>query len=53
MYALRRTLRDGKAGNRFIISVPGRGYSFVASVEMSEHENRAGPTHAKAWQHCR
>jgi DNA-binding winged helix-turn-helix (wHTH) protein len=30
--ALRRTLRDGRDGNRFIINVPGRGYSFVADV---------------------
>lgn len=34
--ALRRTLRDGRDGNRFIINVPGRGYSFVASVEISD-----------------
>jgi DNA-binding winged helix-turn-helix (wHTH) protein len=34
--ALRRTLRDGCDGNRFIINVPGRGYIFVASVEVSE-----------------
>jgi len=33
--ALRRTLRDGRNGNRFIINIPGRGYSFVASVEAS------------------
>jgi DNA-binding winged helix-turn-helix (wHTH) protein len=33
--ALRRTLRDGRDGNRFIINVPGRGYSFVGSVEVS------------------
>jgi DNA-binding winged helix-turn-helix (wHTH) protein len=32
MSALRRTLRDGQAGNRFIINIPGRGYSFVADV---------------------
>src|SRR5262249_5468024 len=31
--ALRRTLRDGRDGNRFIINIPGRGYRFVASVE--------------------
>ena len=37
--ALRRALRDGQDGNRFIINIPGRGYSFVASVEVSEHEN--------------
>jgi len=35
--ALRRTLRDGRNGNRFIINVPGRGYSFVAPVEV-HHE---------------
>jgi DNA-binding winged helix-turn-helix (wHTH) protein len=34
MSALRRTLHDGHDGNRFIINVPGRGYSFVASVEV-------------------
>jgi DNA-binding winged helix-turn-helix (wHTH) protein len=30
--ALRRRLRDGRDGNRFIINIPGRGYSFVADV---------------------
>jgi DNA-binding winged helix-turn-helix (wHTH) protein len=33
--ALRRTLRDGQNGNRFICTVPGRGYSFVAPVMCS------------------
>jgi DNA-binding winged helix-turn-helix (wHTH) protein len=37
--ALRRALRDGQNGNRFIINIPGRGYRFVASVDVSEHEN--------------
>jgi len=32
--ALRRTLRDGRDGNRFIINIPGRGYRFVAPVEI-------------------
>jgi len=32
--ALRRTLRDGRAGNRFIINIPGRGYCFVAPVTL-------------------
>ena len=31
--ALRRALRDGQDGNRFIINIRGRGYCFVASVE--------------------
>jgi DNA-binding winged helix-turn-helix (wHTH) protein len=35
MSALRRALRDGRDGNRFIINVPGRGYSFVASVAVT------------------
>jgi len=47
MSALRRALRDGHDGNRFIINVPGRGYSFVASVAVAGRakpngdENRA------------
>jgi DNA-binding winged helix-turn-helix (wHTH) protein len=32
--ALRRMLRDGRDGNRFIINISGRGYSFVGPVEM-------------------
>src|SRR5215472_7189284 len=36
MSALRRTLRDGRDGNRFIINVIGRGYSFVAPVEVRQ-----------------
>ena len=39
MSALRRALRDGHDGNRFIINIKGRGYRFVASVELSGHEN--------------
>jgi len=30
--ALRRALGDGSGGRRFIVTVPGRGYQFVASV---------------------
>src|SRR5262249_29829423 len=37
--ALRRVLRDGQDGNRFIINIPGRGYCFVAPVELSGREN--------------
>jgi DNA-binding winged helix-turn-helix (wHTH) protein len=39
MSALRRALRDGRDGNRFIVNIPGRGYRFVASVDVSGHEN--------------
>jgi DNA-binding winged helix-turn-helix (wHTH) protein len=37
MSALRRALRDGRDGHRFIVNIPGRGYRFVASVELSGH----------------
>ena len=33
--ALRRALRDGRDGNRFIINIPGRGYRVVASIHVS------------------
>jgi DNA-binding winged helix-turn-helix (wHTH) protein len=36
--ALRRTLRDARDGNRFIINIPGRGYKFVASVVGTRHQ---------------
>ena len=39
MSALRRALRDGQDGNRFIVNIPGRGYCFVASVAVSTDEN--------------
>ena len=31
--AVRKTLRDGLSGERYISNVPGRGYSFVGAVE--------------------
>jgi DNA-binding winged helix-turn-helix (wHTH) protein len=39
MSALRRALRDGRDGHRFIVNIPGRGYCFVASVDVSGYEN--------------
>ena len=39
MSALRRALRDGRDGHRFIINIPGRGYCFVGAVNVSGHEN--------------
>jgi len=39
MSALRRALRDGRDGHRFIVNIPRRGYRFVASVDVSGHEN--------------
>ena len=34
--ALRRALGDGQGGQRYIINVPGQGYSFVAPVSLDE-----------------
>ena len=37
--ALRKALTDGRGGARFVINVPGRGYSFVAPIRrLSEGE---------------
>ncbi|MGY3618250.1 ATP-binding protein [Bradyrhizobium sp. USDA 10063] len=37
--ALRRALGDGQEGARYIANVPGRGYSFVASVQHSTQQD--------------
>jgi len=34
--ALRRALRDGQARNRYLVTTPGQGYRFVASISASE-----------------
>src|SRR3954451_8557662 len=34
--ALRRALGDGRGGRRYVVTVPGRGYSFVAPVSLEE-----------------
>ena len=34
--ALRRTLGESRVGRCYIVTVPGRGYNFVASVSLSE-----------------
>jgi predicted ATPase/DNA-binding winged helix-turn-helix (wHTH) protein len=40
--ALRRALGDGQGGNRYVITIPGRGYNFVAPVRREE-PSRASP----------
>ena len=40
MTALRRVLQDGKNGNRYIVTIPGRGYSFVAQVMQENQTSR-------------
>jgi predicted ATPase len=34
--ALRRALGDGQGGHRYVLTVPGRGYNFVAPVRREE-----------------
>ena len=39
--ALRRALRDGQAGNRYLVTTPGQGYRFVAPISTSEDRQPA------------
>jgi predicted ATPase/DNA-binding winged helix-turn-helix (wHTH) protein len=50
--ALRRALGAGQAGRRYIVTVPGRGYNFVAPVSVEE-PSRAPllPTSAQLARH--
>jgi len=41
--ALRRALGDGQCGNRYIVTVVGRGYNFVAPIRIEE-PLRASPS---------
>jgi predicted ATPase/DNA-binding winged helix-turn-helix (wHTH) protein len=46
--ALRRTLGDGQPGRRYVATVPGRGYRFVAQVDLAEPAKQAGHYGAEA-----
>jgi DNA-binding winged helix-turn-helix (wHTH) protein len=39
--ALRRALGDGKEGQRYVVTVPGRGYRFVAPVAFTDGRTAA------------
>ena len=41
--ALRKALGDGRAGNRYIANIPGRGYSFVAPVTREQRQPATAP----------
>ena len=41
--ALRRALGDGQGGNRYVVTVPGRGYNFVAPVRIEEPSQAPPP----------
>ena len=46
MTALRRALGDGQAGNRYVLTVPGRGYCFVAPVSQEDSPQTPEPQQA-------
>ena len=48
MVALRRALGDGEGGERFIITVPGRGYSFVGELETASGAAEGGAAPSRA-----
>ena len=41
--ALRRALGDGQDGRRFVATIPGRGYNFVAPIRVAEPPRMATP----------
>ena len=45
MAALRRALGDGQSGNRYIATIPGRGYRFVAAVSILSASRPSEPPH--------
>lgn len=44
--ALRRALADGQDGHRYLATIPGRGYRFVAPVVIAEGPTPAAPSGA-------
>ena len=44
--ALRRALRDGRTGNRYVINIPGQGYCFVAPVVVMDDPTTFSAEHA-------
>jgi predicted ATPase/DNA-binding winged helix-turn-helix (wHTH) protein len=44
--ALRRALRDGQGACRYIVNIPGRGYSFVAPVTCPDRQEPPPPRFA-------
>src|SRR5258708_23901616 len=46
MSGLRRALGDGQAGQRYIVTVPGRGYNFVAPLGLDQEARTPRPATA-------
>lgn len=47
MATLRRALGDGDPGSVYIMTIPGRGYAFVAPVEQRRPPPEPPPSHAR------
>jgi predicted ATPase len=52
MASLRKALGDGKGGARYITTLPGRGYCFVASVSRSSGPRGGAPIAAAGFSHA-
>jgi len=51
--ALRRALGDGSGGRRFIVTVPGRGYQFVAQAVRTLSDSCTAPSAMRPGAHRR
>ena len=53
--ALRRALGDGQGGNRYVLTVVGRGYNFVAPVRTEEPSRAPPPAFrcSRVFRNCR
>jgi DNA-binding winged helix-turn-helix (wHTH) protein len=49
--ALRQALKDGQGGRRYLVTIRGRGYRFVAPVTEEEHHPSSPPVPASKLEH--
>src|SRR4029077_10717715 len=49
--ALRRALGDGQGGNRYVLTVVGRGYNFVAPISIGEQSRVSPPAAPRVVKH--
>src|SRR5262245_16374138 len=47
--ALRKVLGEGPKGARYLVTVPGRGYRFVAPVELADAANAIATPAERTW----
>src|ERR1700738_2417124 len=50
--SLRKALGDGKDGARYITTLAGRGYCFVAPVSRASHPRNGAPVAAASFPHA-